>query len=102
MQGPSIIIKSSVAALMLHSVDGPLSLLPIHEHLGRLAQLNLSAVLSKQMRDTIQRLGLDWRLGVSCETVFHITSEQRCPLSQQDEGKRLWTKPNPKTMIRLQ
>lgn len=59
MQEPSIIIKSSVAALMLHSVDGPLSLLPIHQHLGRLAQLNLSAVLSKQRHDPIQRIG-DW------------------------------------------
>lgn len=57
MQGPSTIIKSSVAALKLHSCNGPLSQLPIHQHLGRLAQLNLSAVLSKQMQDPIQRIG---------------------------------------------
>lgn len=59
MQGSSIIIRSSVVALMLNSVDGPLSLRPIQRHLGRLAQLNLSAVLSKQMRDPIQRIGLE-------------------------------------------
>lgn len=77
MQGPSIIIKSSVAALMLHSVDGPLSQFPIHQHLGRLAKLNPSAVLSKQMSDPVQRIG------------FEIESlcEQRCPLFQQDGGK---------------
>lgn len=46
---------------MLHSVDGPLLLLPIHQHLGRLAQLPLSAVLSKQMRDPIQRIDLEIR-----------------------------------------
>lgn len=57
MQGPSIIIKSSVAALMLHSVDGPLSRLSIHRHLGRLAPLNPSAVLSKQMPDPVQGIG---------------------------------------------
>lgn len=55
MQGPSTIIKSSVAALMLHSADGPLSQLPIHQHLGRLALLNPSAVLSKQMHDPMRR-----------------------------------------------
>lgn len=59
MQGPSIIIKSSLLALMIHSVDGSLSLLPFQQHLGRLAQLNLSAVLSKQMPDPIQRIRLE-------------------------------------------
>lgn len=59
MQGPSIIIKSSVVSLMLHSVDGLLLLLPIHQHLGRLAQSNLSAVLSKQMHDPCQRIGFE-------------------------------------------
>lgn len=63
MQEPSIIIKSLVVALMLFSVDGPLLLLPIHQHLGRLAKLNLSAVLSKHMRDPTQRIG--WRFGMS-------------------------------------
>lgn len=58
MHRPSIIIKSSVLALMHHRLDGPLLLLPIHQHLGRLAQLNLSAVLSKQMRDPTRRIGL--------------------------------------------
>lgn len=48
MQGPSTIIKSSLVALMLYSVDGPLSPLPIHKHLGKEAELNPFAVLSKQ------------------------------------------------------
>lgn len=47
MQGPSVIIKSLLAALMLLSVDGLLLLLPIHQHLGRLAQLNLFCCVIK-------------------------------------------------------
>lgn len=59
MQGNSTIIKSSVATLMLHSVDGLLLKVPIHQHLGGQEQLYLSVVLSKQMRDPIQRTE-DW------------------------------------------
>lgn len=59
MHGPSTSVKSSEAPLMLHSVDDPLSKLPIHKHLGRLAQLSLSVVLSKQMLDPFQRAE-DW------------------------------------------
>lgn len=53
----SLIIKSSVVALMHHWVDGPLLLFPIQQHLGRRAQLELSAVLWKQMCDPTQRFG---------------------------------------------
>lgn len=53
----SIIIRSSVVALMHHWVDGPLLLLPFQQHLGRRARLEHSAMLWKQMRDPTQRLG---------------------------------------------
>jgi len=80
MLGPSNIIKSS---LMLQSADGPLSQLPIHQQLGRLAQFNPSAALAKQMRDPVQRIAFEIERLCSSQQ----SSEQRRPLFQQDGGK---------------
>lgn len=63
MQGPSTIIKSSPVALMLCSVDGPLSLLPIHQHLVRVAVK--SFLQCYQNSTLIRRLEIQGELAVA-------------------------------------
>lgn len=70
----SIIVKSSAPALMCPSGDGSLLLLPIHQHLDRLAQLDLPAVLPKQTHDPTPRPG------------SQIRAERRDCLRQLNKG----------------
>lgn len=77
---------------MLHSADDPLSTLPIHRHLGRLAWLRLSVVLSEQMRDPIQRRQDQGEVRICSGDQW----EQSWPLCQQNEGEiRETTTPEP-------